>query len=340
MQNPLDSSSKGVSDVGRGNRARTARVAIVGTGFVGATTAYALLISGTVAEIILVDKDKERAEGHVHDLRDAALFSHTTRVISGDYADCCDVDVIIITAGVSQAQTMASRLDDLKESAAILKEIVEGIASHNPRGVLVLASNPVDVLSYAAWKWSRLPAGQVIGSGTSLDTARFRWRLAELYGVAPENVHAYIIGEHGDSQVPVLSSARVAGVPLGDFCRQSGLPYEEDVLKRIAEETRKAGLEILHEKGATYFGIGAALVRIVTAILRDEHAVLTVSSLVPASMDLGEVFLSLPAIVGCNGVARVVSIPLSEGEKDALGKSADILKRHIGMLESGTAAAV
>lgn len=340
MQTPLNASSGGYAYLERKDQARTARVAIVGAGHVGATTAYALLISGTVAEIVLVDKDTARAEGQVYDLRDAALFSHTTRVRAGDYSDCCDVDVIIVTAGVSQAPGMTSRLDDLKQSAGILKEIVEEIACHNPRGVLLLASNPVDVLTYAAWKWSRLPAGQVIGSGTSLDTARFRWRLGERYGVAPENVHAYIIGEHGDSQVAVLSSARVAGIPLGDFCRQVHLPYEEDALKHIAEETRKAGLEIIHAKGATFYGIGAALVRIVTAILRDERAVLTVSSLVPASMELGEVFLSLPAIVGSSGVVRVLSIPLSQHEEEALRKSADILKRYIATLDQGAATAV
>lgn len=319
---------------------RVAQVAVVGTGVVGATTAYALLISGTVAEIVLVDSDKERAQGHVNDLRDAALFSHHTRVFAGDYADCCDADVIIITAGVSQAVSMKSRLDNLKESAPILKDIVQELVRHNPRGVLLLASNPVDVLTYAAWKWSGLPAGRVIGSGTSLDTARFRRRLGERYGVAPENVHAYIIGEHGDSQVPVVSSARVAGVPVGDFCQQFGLPYEADALTKIESETRKAGFDILQAKGATYYGIGAALVRIVCAILRDEHAVLTVSSLAPASMGLGEVFLSLPSIINRSGVARVLSIPLNQVEREALKTSADTLKQYIATLGDLAAAAV
>jgi L-lactate dehydrogenase len=199
MQTSRSNFAPNDSQAGRGGAGnRVARVAVVGTGFVGATTAYALLISGTVAEIILIDKDETIVRGHVNDLRDAALFSHNTRVLAGNYSDCCDADVIIITAGVSQA-SMTSRLDNLKQCAPILKEIVQEIARHNPRGVLLLASNPVDVLTYAAWKWSGLPAGRVLGSGTSLDTARFRRRLAERYGVAPENVHAYIIGEHGDS---------------------------------------------------------------------------------------------------------------------------------------------
>jgi len=313
---------------------RIARVAIVGTGLVGSTTAYALLISGTAPEIVLVDRDKKRAEGHVHDLADAEVFSHSARVFAGDFSDCCVADLIIITAGVSQSTDMKSRLDNLKESAPILRGIVEDVVHHNPGCMLLIASNPVDVLTYAAWKWSGLPASRVIGSGTTLDTSRFRRRLAERYGVAADNVHAYIIGEHGDSQVPVLSSARIAGMPLEGFCQELKLPYDENALRRIANNTRTAGFEIIEAKGATYYGIGAALVRIVGAILRDENAVLTVSSLVPASMGLGEVSLSLPAIINRSGVARVLSIPLNEAEKQALHASADTLKQHIARLDT------
>jgi L-lactate dehydrogenase len=308
------------------------RVAIVGAGFVGATTAYALLMSGTVAEIILIDQDKKRTEGQANDLKDAALFSPYAKVVVGDFSDCHDADVTIITVGVSQSSKMKSRLDNLQESASIFKQVVEEIGYHKPR-MLLIASNPVDVLTYAAWKWSGLPAGKVIGSGTSLDTSRFRRRLGELYNVAPENVHAYIIGEHGDSQVAVLSSARIAGISLEDFWREEGLVCDDTTLKDIANETRRAGLEILQAKGATYYGIGAALVRIVRAILRDEHAVLTVSSLVPESLQLGEVALSLPAIVDRDGVARVLPTSLNPSERKALEASAEILKGHIaGML--------
>jgi L-lactate dehydrogenase len=312
-------------------RIRLPRVAIVGAGFVGSTTAYALLISGTAAEIVLIDQDRRRAEGHVQDLRDAELFSHNTRILAGDLADCCSADLTIITAGVSQTDSK-SRLDGLRETAAILKSLVQDISSHNPQGILLVASNPVDVLTYAAWKWSGLPASRVIGSGTTLDTSRFRRRLAERYGVASDNVHAYIIGEHGDSQVPVISSARIAGVPLEDFCGELG--DEERVLKTIADATRAAGREIIEAKGATYYGIGAALVRIVRAILRDEQAVLTVSSLVPQSLGLGEVFFSLPAIVNRDGVARVLSIPLNPSEQEALEASAEAVKQHIAALDS------
>jgi L-lactate dehydrogenase len=331
-----DSSYDNSSNALHDNPSRVARVAIVGAGLVGATTAYALLISGTVAEIVLINRDKRRAEGHVNDLRDAALLSHNAKVLAGDFSDCYDSDVTIITAGVSQSVSPKSRLDNLQESASMLKDIIGEIACHNPR-ILLVASNPVDVLTYAVWKWSGLPAGRVIGSGTSLDTSRFRRRLGELYGVAPENVHAYIVGEHGDSQVAVLSSARIAGMPLEDFCREQGLACDESTLKTIVNDTRTAGLEIIQAKGATHYGVGAALVRIVGAILRNEHAVLTVSSLVPESMQLGEVSLSLPAIINRDGVARVLPVSLDAAERKALEASAEILKRYIAMLEGSKA---
>jgi L-lactate dehydrogenase len=314
-------------------RARIPRVAIVGTGFVGSTTAYALLLSRTPAEIVLIDRDERRADGHVQDLRDAEVFSHTTRVVTGRFDDCCSADVIIITAGASQSGRR-SRLENLNETAAIVKGLVLDVARSNPHGILLIASNPVDVLTYAAWKWSGLPPGRVIGSGTSLDTSRFRRRLAEHYGVASDNVHAYVIGEHGESQVALISSARIAGVPLESFCRELNLPYDRDGLRQIATDTQAAGLEIIRAKGATYYGIGTALARIADAILRDEHAVLTVSSLAPASMELGEVSLSLPTIIARDGVARVVSIPLDAAERQALEASAETLKHYIATLET------
>ena len=315
---------------------RIPRVAIVGTGFVGSTTAYALLLSRTPAEIVLIDRDERRADGHVQDLRDAEVFSHTTRVVTGQFGDCCSADVIIITAGASQSGRR-SRLENLNETAAILKGLVLDVARSNPHGILLIASNSVDVLTYAAWKWSGLPPSRVIGSGTSLDTSRFRRRLAEHYGVASDNVHAYVIGEHGESQVALISSARIAGVPLESFCRELDLPYDKDELRQIVKDTQAAGLETIRAKGATYYGIGTALARIADAILRDEHAVLTVSSLAPASMGLGEVSLSLPTIITRDGVGRVVSIPLDASERQALEASAETLKHYIATLKKSEA---
>src|SRR3984893_3859625 len=312
---------------------RIPRVAIVGTGLVGSTTAYALLLSGMAAEIVLINRDERRANGHVQDLRDAEVFTHTTRIVAGQFEDCCSADVIIITAGVSQSG-QRSRLESMNETAAILKGLVLKVVRYNPHGILLIASNPVDVLTYAAWKWSGLPANRVIGSGTSLDTSRFRRRLAEHYGVASDNVHAYVIGEHGESQVALISSARIAGVPLESFWRELKLRYDKDRLRQIATDTQAAGLEIIRAKGATYYGIGTALARITGAILRDEHAVLTVSSLAPASMELGEVSLSLPTIIARDGVARVVSLPLDASERQALEASAETLKHYIATLRT------
>ena len=314
-------------------RTRTPRIAIVGTGFVGSTTAYALMLSKTPAEIILINRDRRRADGHVQDLRDAEVFSHTTRVIAGHIDDCCSADVIIFAVGVSQSGR-GSRLDSLNDTAAILKGLVRDVVRYNPHAILLIASNPVDVLTYAAWKWSGLPPNRVIGSGTSLDTSRLRRRLAENYGVASDSVHAYVIGEHGESQVAVISSARIAGMPLEGFCREQDLPYDKDALRKIVNDTRTSGLEIIRAKGATYYGIGTALARIAVAILRDEHAVLTLSSLVPQSMELGEVSLSLPTIITRNGLARVLSIPLDASETQALVTSAETVKQHIAVLKT------
>lgn len=319
------------TDVEHRSAHRVASVAIVGPGLVGTTTAYGLLISGTAAEIVLIGRDGKRVDAQVQDLRDATLYSHPARIISGDFSDCTAADVIIITAGASQRFGMTSRLNDLKESGAILKEIIQEIARQAPKGVLLIASNPVDVLTYAAWKWSGMASNRVIGSGTSLDTSRFRRRLADRYGVAAENIHAYVIGEHGDSQVPLLSSARIAGTPLQEFCREQRLAYD-DTLRTIASDARAGGRQIVLGKGSTQYGISAALTRIVGAILRDEHAVLTVSSLAPEQMNVGKVYLSLPAIITRNGIDRVVPIGLNDEESRALQESAGILRQHLQTL--------
>jgi len=311
--------------------ARIPRVVIVGTGLVGSTTAYGLMMSGIAAEIVLIDRDPRRAEGHANDLRDAEVFSHTTRVFVGDFCDCCSSDVTIITAGLSQSG-QKSRTEGLHETGAILHGLVNDVCVQNPRGILLIASNPVDVLTYAAWKWSGLPAHRVIGSGTSLDTSRFRRRLAEHYGVASANVHAYVIGEHGDSQIPVLSSARVAGFPLDELSNNLQIPQAESLLAKIADQTRTAGGDIIGAKGATYYGIASALIRIIRAILRDERAILTVSSRVPDSMHLGDVSLSLPSIVERRGIARVLSVALNDPERSALEASAEVVRRNVASL--------
>ena len=308
---------------------RARRIAIVGSGMVGSTTAYALLLEGLPAEIVLIDKNQALAEGQADDLRDAQLYSHAVNVHAGDFADCATADIIILTAGVNQALMGNSRINDTKAACEILRGVVEEIRRHDPCGVILVATNPLDVATYVVGKWSGLPPERVIGSGTSLDTSRFRRRLAQHFSVAPENVHAYIIGEHGDTQVPVLSSARVAGMSLEDFCREQGVPYDEALFLAIAKKTRAAGYEIQQAKGATYYGVATALTRIVRAILKNENYVLCVSRLVPPELGLGEVCLSLPAPLGVHGAGRPLNITLSASERAALQRSADTLKQYI-----------
>ena len=307
-------------------------VAIVGVGLVGATTAHALLMSGTAAEIILIDRDRNRVEGHVDDLRDATLYSHQTRIFAGDYSDCASADVVIITVGAPQRLDVASRLNSLSESGTMMKNVITEITRHELKGVLVIATNPVDVLTYAAWKWSSLPWTRVIGSGTSLDSSRLRRRLGELYGVAAESVHASVLGEHGDSQVAMLSAARIAGVPLLEFSIDRQKPYDEAELRKIAEGARRGGYDIANAKGATYYGISAALTRITAAILRDEHAVLTVSTLAPETMSLGSVCLSLPCVIGRSGISGVLPVQMSPEESQALRRSADVVQGYLARL--------
>jgi L-lactate dehydrogenase len=308
---------------------RTARVAVVGTGFVGATTAFGLLLSDVPADLVLVNRDKQLAEGHADDFRDAQAFGHASRILVGGLSDCRDADIVVVTVGLSQSNLRTSRFEDLTKTAEIFRDLIPRIAAENPFAVIVVASNPVDVLTYAAWKWSGFPSHRVLGSGTRLDTSRLRRRLGAFFGVAPPNVHAYVIGEHGDSQVAVFSSAQLAGVPLKDFCRRENPTYSDTSLQTIADASRAGGFKILRAKGATYYGIAAALVRIVRSILRDERAILTVSSLVPDALELGEVCLSLPAIVGRAGIDRVIPPILAPDEERALKASAAIIRQYI-----------
>jgi L-lactate dehydrogenase len=300
---------------------------------VGSTTAYALLLEGLPAEIVLIDKNQSLAEGQADDLRDAQLYSHAVNVHAGEFADCATADIIILTAGVNQALMGDSRINDTVKACGILKDVVAEIRRHDPCGVILVATNPLDVATYVVGKWSGLSPERVIGSGTSLDTSRFRRRLAQHFSVAPENVHAYIIGEHGDTQVPVLSSARVAGMSLEEFCGEQGVPYDEALFLAIAKETRTAGYEIQQAKGATYYGVATALTRIVRAILKNENYVLCVSRLVPSDFGLGEVCLSLPAPLGVHGAGRPLNITLSASERAALQHSAETLKQYISHID-------
>jgi L-lactate dehydrogenase len=312
------------------DEAHPTRIAVVGAGNVGATFAYALTLSGLASEIVLVDANRQRAEGEAMDLVHAVPFSKPVRIWAGEIDDCAGAAISVISAGTGQRPGEA-RLDLLKRNAAIFGEIVPRLAEANPDGIIVVATNPVDILAQLAQRMSGLPPSRVIGSGTILDTARFRALLAAHLGVDPRSVHAFIAGEHGDSEVPIWSSANVAGMRLSEFCAEVGIPYDQAVLDGIFEQTRDAAYHIIERKGATYYAVAAGLLRITEAILRDQRTVLPVSTLIEGAYGIDGIYLSLPTVLGRHGVERVLRLSLTDAEEDGLRRSADVLR---GTLES------
>ncbi len=307
------------------------RVAVVGVGNVGSTFAYALLLSGLAAEIVLVDVNRARAEGEAMDLNHAMPFARPTRIWAGDYSDCAGAVVTVIAAGVGQ-RPGETRLDLVRRNADIFGQVIPEVVQHNPNGILLIATNPVDVLTYVTWKLSGLPAQQAIGSGTILDTARFRYILSQHFGVDPRSVHAYIIGEHGDSEVPLWSLANIAGMRLPAFCAAHELPHDQAIMDDIFVRTRDAAYHIIERKGATYYAVAAGLMRIVEAILRDQSTVLCISSLIEDYCGISDVCLSLPTVVDRGGVERVLRLDLSPQEIEGLRQSAHILKATLAQL--------
>jgi L-lactate dehydrogenase len=308
------------------------RVAVIGAGNVGATFAYTLLMSGLTSEIVLIDANHEKAEGEAMDMNHAVPLAQPGRVWAGDYKDCAGAAVTVITAGAAQ-KPGESRLDLAARNADIFRKIVPSIMQNNPNGIILVATNPVDVLSYATWKMSGLPKERVFGSGTILDTARFRYLLSQHFGVDPRSVHAYIIGEHGDSEVPVWSLANIAGMRFPTFCEQMGAGCDNELLESIFEQTRDAAYHIIERKGATYYAVATGILRIVEAVLRDQNTVLSVSSLIEDYYGHKDVFFSLPSVIDRGGVERVLRLKLDQEEEEGLRKSARLLQelaRKIG----------
>ena len=311
---------------------RSVRIAIVGAGHVGSTFAYALLLSGLASEIVLIDANRAKAEGEAMDLSHSLPFSYATHIWAGDYSDCAGAAVTVIAGGAAQ-RPGETRLDLVKENAAIFEEIIPAVSRPNAEGLLLIATNPVDVMTYVAWKLSELPENRVIGSGTILDTARFRYALSQHCGVDPHSVHAYIIGEHGDSEVPVWSLANIAGLRLLDFCVVHGVPHEKAELDEIFRQTRDAAYHIIERKGATYYAVAAGLLRIVEAILRDQNTVLSVSSLIKGYYGISDVCLSLPTVINRSGIERVLRLNLNPEEVAGLQRSAKVLRETIDQLK-------
>lgn len=302
------------------------KVIIIGAGMVGSTFAYALMISGLASEIVMMDQDLKRLAGEVMDLNHGLAFVDPAQVRAGSYDDCRDADLIVITAGTSQHEG-ETRLDLVKRNAEIVRSIVSQIKQVGTEAVLLIASNPVDVMTYVAQKESGFDSSRVIGSGTVLDSSRFRYLLSHHCGIDPSNIHACVIGEHGDSEVAVWSLANIAGVRFGEYCPVCGHPECTKLSKEeISREVKEAAYHIIDGKGATYYAVGLALLQIAESILRNENSVLTVSTMLNGEYGLDDVCLSLPTVVSGNGAEQKVALDLAEDELEGLKKSAQILK--------------
>ncbi len=305
------------------------KVSIVGAGAVGATFAYALAKSGLADEITLHDLNEELVKGQVMDLSHGFAYYPKVNISVGKSEDYRDAHVIAITAGAAQ-QTGQSRLDLLKKNAGIINTIIDDIGDHDSNSVIVVVTNPVDVLTFIAHRRAKWPRGRIIGSGTVLDSARFRYLLSEHCGVDVHNVHAYILGEHGDSQVAAWSMTNIAGVPIDDFCEKcqkcDGWATVKD---NIQQTVRKSAYHIIEYKGATNYAVGLALLRIVGTILRNEKSVLTVSVPLDGEYGLSNVCLGVPSVISQNGADSIIEAKLSMEEKQALDNSAAVLQKSI-----------
>jgi L-lactate dehydrogenase len=316
------------------------KVSIIGgAGAVGATAAYAIMMSGLASEIVLVDVNERRAEGEAMDLAQGAPFVRPVTVRSGTYADCAGSTVVVITAGAAQ-KPGETRLELVRRNTEIFRQIVPQAAAAAPDAILLVVANPVDVLTYATLEFSGFPPGRVIGSGTVLDTGRLRSLIGQQLQVDPRSVHAYVIGEHGDSEVVVWSHANVAGMSVGEFCEvrgfaaQRGSSCEEEMQAEISNQVRRAAYEIIERKGATYYAIGLGVRYILESILRDQNTVVTVSTLLNGQFGVRDVCLSLPCIVNHGGIETVMAPPLSDAELAAFRESARVVSetaRSVGL---------
>jgi len=310
------------------------KIGIVGSGLVGATAAYALLMRGIGREIVLVDRNTARAEAEADDLLHAVPFAHPLTVRAGDYLDLAGSQVVIIAAGANQ-KPGETRLELLGRNAAIFRDVVESIVTLSPDALLVVATNPVDVMTHLTAHYAAargVPSRRVIGSGTMLDTARFRALLGQRLDVDAQHVHGYVLGEHGDSEVLTWSQVTVAGVPLEAFCRQRNLEFTEALRQDIDQRVRRAADHIIRGKGATYYGIGSALARLTAAVLGDQRALLTVCTPEPAIAGVPNVTASLPHLVGGAGILDTVLPELTPDEFAALQRSAQVVQGAINSI--------
>jgi L-lactate dehydrogenase len=313
------------------------KVGVVGSGFVGSTAAYALVMRGVGREIVLVDKNSARAVAEADDIRHAVPFAHPLEIRAGDYGDLAGCKAVVLCAGVGQ-KPGETRLQLLKRNAAVFREVVPSVLKQAPDAVVIVASNPVDVMTHVAAQFASelgIPPGRVFGSGTTLDTARFRTLLGTHCGVDPHHVHGHVIGEHGDSEVLTWSLVSIGGMPLEAFARMRGVTLSDAVRKEIDEKVRRAAYTIIGGKGATYYGIGSALARIVDAVLHDQRSILTVCAPTPDVAGVKDVTVALPRLVGGVGVIETFPLPLSESEQSQLKASATVIRTALDELKNG-----
>jgi L-lactate dehydrogenase len=309
------------------------KIAIVGAGRVGSTFAYSLMISGIAREIVLIDINDVLAKGECMDLNHGLCFAQPAMIYSAGWEGCKDADIVVITAGTNQKPGQ-TRLDLVQANVAIFKQIVPAITEYSKNAILLVVTNPVDILTYVTLKLSGLPSNRVIGSGTVLDTSRLRYLISEYTHVDPRNVHATIMGEHGDTELPVWSSANIGGMLVKDYSSQSTDPDEfKAMLPKLFDKVKNAAYEIISAKGATNYSIGLSLVKIVTSILRDEKSILPVSTLVNDYYGVDDVCISIPSHISINGVESILKLELSEEEQKLFKHSAKTLKEVIKQIK-------
>jgi len=310
------------------------KVGVVGSGFVGSTAAYALVMRGVGREIVLVDKNEARAVAEADDIRHAVPFAHALEVRHGGFPDLTGCRAVLLCAGVGQ-KPGETRLDLLKRNAAVFQEVVPAVLRYAPDAVIIVATNPVDVMTHVAARYAAkvgVPPGRVFGSGTTLDTARFRTLLGAHCGIDAHHVHGYVIGEHGDSEVLTWSLVTVGGMSLESFLKLRGIEFSERIRHEIDEKVRRAAYTIIAGKGATYYGIGCALARILDSVLHDQRSILTVCAPTPEVGGIEDVTVSLPRLVGGQGIIETFPPPLSQAEQTALRASAEVIRRALDEL--------
>jgi len=309
-----------------GQRTHTKISIIGGAGAVGATTAYSIIIAGLANELVLVDINKDKTEGEVLDLCHGAAFIEPVKVKAGDYEDTKDSDIIIITAGVSQRPGGETRLQLTERNIEIFQTIIPEVTKYSPNSILLIISNPVDILSYVAYVLSGFPKERVIGSCTVLDTSRLKYELSKSFNVDPRDVTTYILGEHGDTSFPAWSLTNIKDIKIEEYANLNNVEYNEKFKRDIHERVKNAAYEIINKKGATFYAIGLSVTKIVEAILRDKKCILPVSTLVNDYYDADDIYLGVPCIIGRNGVEKVLKVKLDEEEIDNFNKSAEVLK--------------